>query len=182
MMGYSSIGHAGYLLMGLVAFNHSGKEALLFYLLSYIFSTGGAFLVIVAVSRAIQKNEISEFAGLSKRSPILAAGMLISLMSLAGVPPLAGFFAKFYLLWATIQSGYMWLGAIAVLNVITSLFFYLKVIKVMYVDEPADTKPMVVSFDQKSIQYFVMFGIIFLGIFQGTFVKIVFDAFTAAPR
>lgn len=182
MMGYSSIGHAGYLLMGLVAFHSSGKEALLFYLLSYVFSTGCAFLVIVAVSRSIQKNEISEFAGLSKRSPILAASMLIALMSLAGVPPLAGFFAKFYLLWATIQSGYMWLAVVAVLNVITSLFFYLKVIKVMYVDEPADAKPLAVSFDQKTIQYFMMFGIIFLGIFQGSFVKIVFDAFTAAPR
>ncbi len=182
LMGYSSIGHAGYMLMGLVAFQNSGKEALLFYLLSYILSTGGAFLVIVGISQSLQKNEIREFSGLSKKSPILAASMLISLMSLAGVPPLAGFFGKFYLLWSTILSGYMWLAVIAVLNVITSLFFYLKIVKAMYVDEPLDPMPIQISFDQKAIQYFVMLGIVLMGIFQGSFVKLAFDAFTSAPR
>ena len=95
LLGYSSIGHAGYLLMGLAAFGNSGGEAVLFYLLSYLFSTGGAFLVLIAVASHVKTDEISELAGLSKRSPVLAAAMLVSLMSLAGVPPLSGFFAKF---------------------------------------------------------------------------------------
>ena len=180
LMGYSSIGHAGYLLMGLAAFDHSGREALLYYLFSYLFSTGGVFLVLVAVSSDTRTDEISELAGLSKRSPILAAAMLISLMSLAGVPPLAGFFAKFYLLWASVRSGLLWLALIGVLNVITSLYYYLKIVKVIYVDDPVETHDhasLRVSADQKAVQYFAMFGVIFLGIFQAPLVNIVREAF-----
>jgi NADH-quinone oxidoreductase subunit N len=93
LLGYSSIGHAGYLLIGLAVFDSSGKEAVLFYLLSYVLSTAGAFLVLTAVAGRTGSDEISEFAGLSRRSPLLAAAMLVSLMSLAGVPPFGGFFA-----------------------------------------------------------------------------------------
>ncbi len=178
LLGYSSIGHAGYLLIGLAAFNYSGREAVLFYLLSYLFSTGGAFLVLVAAASHLKTDEIRELAGLSKRSPILAAAMLISLMSLAGVPPLAGFFAKFYLLWASVKAGFLWLAVIGILNVITSLYYYLKVVKVIYMDEPADAKLWNVSFDQKVMQYFVMFAVVFLGIFQGPFVRLAIEAFS----
>ncbi len=178
LLGYSSIGHAGYLLIGLAAFNHSGREAVLYYLLSYLFSTGGAFLVLVAVASHLKTDEIKELAGLSKKSPILAAAMLISLMSLAGVPPLAGFFAKFYLLWASVKAGFLWLTVIGVLNVITSLYYYLKIVKVIYIDEPIHFWVPKVSFDQKVMQYFVMLGIVILGIFQGPFVRLAIDAFS----
>ena len=177
LMGYSSIGHAGYLLMGLAAFGQSGREALLFYLFSYLFSTAGVFLVLVAVSSETSSDQVSELAGLSKRSPHLAAAMLISLMSLAGVPPLSGFFAKFYLLWASVKSGLWWLAAIGAFNVITSLYYYLKIIKVIYVDEPVNPAPLKVSKDHRLVQYFAMFGVVLLGIFQGPFVKIAQDAF-----
>ncbi len=202
LLGYSSIGHAGYLLIGLAAFNHSGREAVLYYLLSYLFSTGGAFLVLVAISSHLKPqsldcgtsvgatdspvisrtDEIRELAGLSKKSPILAAAMLLSLMSLAGMPPLAGFFAKFYLLWASVKEGLLWLTVIGVLNVITSLYYYLKIVKVMYVDEPTDARTLDISFDQKAIQYFVMFGIVLLGIFQGPFVRLITAAFSIFPN
>ena len=178
LLGYSSIGHAGYLLIGIAAFNHSGREAVLYYLLSYLFSTGGIFLVLVAVASMVKTDEIRELAGLSKKSPILAAAMLVSLMSLAGVPPLAGFFAKFYLLWAGVKAGYLWLVVIGVLNVITSLYYYLKIVKVMYMDEPVDSSPLIVSFDQKVMQYFVMLMIVVLGVFQGPFVRLVTSAFS----
>ncbi|OGW81097.1 MAG: hypothetical protein A3C47_00940 [Omnitrophica bacterium RIFCSPHIGHO2_02_FULL_51_18] len=180
LLGYSSIGHAGYLLIGLVTFYSSGKEALLYYLLSYLFSTGGAFLVLVAIANHLKKDEISELAGLSQRSPVLAAGMLLALLSLAGVPPLGGFFAKFYLLWAAVKSHHFWLALIGVLNIITSLYYYLKVVKVMYLDPPADEMPLRVSFEQKAMQYIAIAGVLVLGIWPGPFVKLAQIAFTSS--
>jgi NADH-quinone oxidoreductase subunit N len=182
LLGYSSIGHAGYLLIGLASFNDSGAEAILYYLLSYLFGAGGVFLVLVAVSSQLKNDEIHRLAGLSKKSPILAASLLISLMSLAGVPPLAGFFAKFYLLWSSVKAGFLWLTIIGVLNVITSLYYYLKIVKVIYVDEPVDARVLDVSFDQKAMQYFVMLGIVILGIFQGPFVRLIIEAFSIFPK
>ena len=182
LLGYSSIGHAGYLLIGLAAFRASGSEALLYYLFSYLFSTGGAFLVILALSNYLKSDEISEFAGLSQRSPLLAAGMLLSLLSLAGVPPLAGFFAKFYLLWSGVKAGLLWLALIGVLNVITSLYYYLKIVKVMYIDKPANPSPIVVCLDQRVMQYVSIFGILLLGIYQGPFVRLAEAAFANLIR
>ena len=177
LLGYSSIGHAGYLLIGLAAFASSGKEAILFYLLSYLFSTAGAFLVIVVISQTAKTDDIREFAGLGQRSPILAAGMLISLLSLAGVPPLSGFFAKFYLLWAGVKSGLLWLVVIGVINVVTSLYYYLRIIKAMYLEKPADLMPLKVTAQQKAMQYFSMLAIILLGIYPGPFVHLAQMAF-----
>ncbi|OIO39057.1 MAG: hypothetical protein AUJ71_01460 [Candidatus Omnitrophica bacterium CG1_02_49_16] len=172
LLGYSGIGHAGYMLIGLAAFHASGSEALLYYLLSYLFSTGGAFLVLLALCNFVKSDDISELAGLSQRSPLLAAGMLLSLLSLAGVPPLAGFFAKFYLLWAGVKAGFLWLAVIGVLNVITSLYYYLKIVKVMYIDKPADPTAISVTLDQRVMQYISIFGILLLGIYPGPFVRL----------
>lgn len=176
LLAYSSIGHAGYLLIGLSVFNSFGKEAVLFYLLSYIFSTAGVFLVLAAVSGAVKSDRIEELAGLSKRSPVLAAGLLVALMSLAGVPPFGGFFAKFYILWVCAKTGAVWLVVIGVLNVVTSLYYYLKIVKTAYVDEPAGG-PLAVSFDQKVMQYFAITAIVVMGIFPGPFVRLAQTAF-----
>ncbi len=177
LLGYSSIGHAGYMLIGLAAFTSGGGESVAYYLLSYVFSTGGAFLVLVALSAHVKTSEIKEFAGLSQRSPLLAAGMFLALLSLAGVPPLAGFFAKFYLLWAGVKAGLVWLVLIGVLNVITSLFYYLKIVKVMYVDKPLDLKPITLTADQVFFQALSIGGILVLGIAQGPFVRLIAAAF-----
>ncbi len=177
LMGYSSIGHAGYLLIGLAAFSAGGGESLLYYLMAYLFSTGGVFLAIVALSQTAKADEVADFAGLSRRSPLLAAGIMLGLLSLAGVPPFAGFFAKFYLLWTGVKAGLLWLVAIGVLNVVTSLFYYLKIVKAMYVDAPADTNPIRLSPDQKIIQYLCIAGIVVLGIWQGPLVRLVEAAF-----
>lgn len=179
LMGYSSIGHAGYLLIGLAAFPHSGREAMLVYLLSYLVSNGAVFLVIVFAGRTNPGDAIAGYAGLSRRSPLLAASMLLGLLSLAGVPPLAGFFAKFYLLWAGMKAELVWLVAIGVANVITSLYYYLKVVKVMYVDKPADETPIRLSLDQKVILYLMILGILVLGVYQGPFVRLAQAAFSS---
>ncbi len=177
LMGYSSIGHAGYLLIGLAAFSSSGKEAVLFYLFSYLFSTTGVFLVLVAVSRSTKCEEIGDLAGLSKRSPVLAAGMLLSLLSLAGVPPLSGFFAKFYLLWAGVKAGFLWLVIIGVINVITSLYYYLKIIKAMYLEKSDDVSLLKVTAGEKAVQYAVIAVIVLLGIYPGPLVEFAQAAF-----
>lgn len=173
LLGYSSIGHAGYLLIGLAAFTHSGAEAILFYLLGYVFSTAGAFLVLVALAAHLKTDDISELAGLSRRSPLLAAGLMFSLFSLAGVPPLVGFFAKFYILWAGMKAGLLWLVVIGVLNVVTSLYYYLKIVRAAYIDRPAETPvELTLSHSQKAMQYVSLAGIFALGIFQGPFVRL----------
>ncbi|MBI3315803.1 MAG: NADH-quinone oxidoreductase subunit N, partial [Candidatus Omnitrophica bacterium] len=178
LLAYSSIGHAGYLLIGLATFFYSGEEALLYYLSAYLFATAGAFFVLVAMSHHSKTDEISELAGLSERSPLLAAGMLLSLLSLAGIPPLAGFFAKFYLLWSAVKSGMLWLALIGVLNVITSLYYYLKVVKVMYLEKPARGGTLRISNEEKTLQYACILGVLLLGIFQGPFVKFAEMAFS----
>ena len=177
LLAYSSIGHAGYLMIGIAAFLHSGKEAVAYYLISYVFSTAGAFLVVVWISNKMKSDDISAFAGLSKRSPILAAGMMLALFSLAGIPPLAGFFAKFYILSAAVKSGMIWLAAIGLLNVVTSLYYYLSIVKAMYVDKAPDETPFRVSLTQKFFQYASMAGIVFLGIYPTPVLRLVDAAF-----
>jgi NADH-quinone oxidoreductase subunit N len=103
--------------------------------------------------------------------------MLLSLLSLAGVPPLAGFFAKFYLLWAGVKAGLWWLALVGVLNVITSLYYYLKIVKVMYVDKPSDPRPVRLTADQVFFQALSIGGILVLGLVQGPFVSLVAAAF-----
>ncbi len=180
LLGYSSIGHAGYLLIGMAIPAAAGKEAVLFYLLSYVFSTACAFLVLVAIAGSVKSDSISELAGLSKRSPALAAAMLVSLMSLAGVPPFSGFFAKFYILWACMKEGMTWLVVLGALNVVTSLYYYLKIVKVMYVDEPASGLPALqVSFEQRVMQYFAIGGILVMGIVPGPFVNVASSALSS---
>lgn len=170
LLGYSSIGHAGYLLIGLAAFSASGSQAVLFYLLSTVFSTAGAFLVLTTLCRYLKNDEISSLAGLGRKSPLLAAGMLLSLLSLAGAPPLGGFFAKFYILWSGVEAGLLWLVVIGALNVILSLYYYLKVVKAMYFEKSADESPYQVTAAQKTFQVLSIAGIVVLGIFQGPFV------------
>jgi len=177
LLAYSSIGHAGYLMIGIAAFLHTGKEAVAYYLLSYVFSTAGAFLVVVWVSNKAGSDDITAFSGLSKRSPVLAAGMLIALFSLAGIPPLAGFFAKFYILSAAVKGGLTWLALIGLLNVVISLFYYLSIVKAMYVDKAVDEAPYDVPLSTKLLQYASMAGILVMGIYPAPFVALVDAAF-----
>ena len=178
LLGYSSISHTGYLLIGLVTLSSLGKTAVLYYLAAYLVSAGCAFAIIVYLSRFFKTDEISEYAGLSRRSPLLAAGMLLSLLSLAGVPPLAGFFAKFYVLLAGVERGYLWLVFVGALNVITSLYYYLKVVKVIYLDKPSTDERLAVSMSQKLCVYILMSGILFLGIYQAPLLSIARQVFS----
>jgi NADH-quinone oxidoreductase subunit N len=139
MLAYSSIAHAGYALVGFAAGNAEGAAGILFYMLSYAFMNIGAFAVIVLVGKKGEaNNNVSDYAGLGFRRPVLALCMSIFLFSLAGMPPTAGFIGKFYLFSAAIKSGYIWLAIIGVLNSAASVYYYLRVMVFMYMKDPSE--------------------------------------------
>jgi NADH-quinone oxidoreductase subunit N len=133
MLAYSSIAHGGYLLAALLSANDLGKGGILFYLAVYAVTNVGAFgLVGLIESRERPNDQISDYAGLWQQHPILAALMAMFLLSLGGFPPFGGFMAKYYVFLATVRAGYTWLAIIGVLTSVVSVFFYLRVIVMMY--------------------------------------------------
>jgi NADH-quinone oxidoreductase subunit N len=141
MLAYSSIAHGGYLLVALVSANDVGKGAILFYLLAYAVSNIGAFGIVAVLEDADHPNDrVADYAGLSSSHPGLAVLMTIFLLSLGGFPPLGGFIAKWYVFNAAVKAGYTWLAIIGLLTSVVSVFFYLRVIVMMYMtpsDDPA---------------------------------------------
>ncbi|HEX9440943.1 MAG TPA: NADH-quinone oxidoreductase subunit N [Roseiflexaceae bacterium] len=137
MLAYSSIGHAGYILMGVLAASNRGVAGLLFYLLAYSLTNLAAFAVLIALERQGEAAwNMSDFAGLWGRRPWLAAAMALCMFSLAGVPPTAGFVGKFYVFTAAWQSGFQWLVLIAVITSALAAFFYLRIVVQMFMSEP----------------------------------------------
>jgi NADH-quinone oxidoreductase subunit N len=136
MLAYSSVAHAGYLLMGIVANSDAGHQAIYFYVTSYVFMQLGAFVVVGLLERGNEEHlQISDYAGLAKREPVLAFVMSVFMFSLAGIPPMAGFFGK-YLLFASVIETHLWLTFVAVLSSLVSAYFYLGLIVKMYFAEP----------------------------------------------
>ena len=136
MLAYSSIAHAGYALVGLVAGGKDGGAALLFYLAVYSFMTLGAFAVLIALGRRGEPNEdLADWAGVGFRHPVLGLSMAVFMLSLAGVPPTAGFAGKFYLFSAAVDAGQVGLAVIGVLNSLVSVYYYLGVLVAMYMTE-----------------------------------------------
>jgi NADH-quinone oxidoreductase subunit N len=137
MLAYSAIAHAGYVILGMAAGRgHDAGGAILYYLLAYAFTSLGAFAVVVALERGAEAHdEIADYRGLAREHPGLAAAMALCMLSLAGVPPLAGFVAKFYIFAAALNAGLVWLVVIAVLNSVVSAYYYVGVIVAMYMQE-----------------------------------------------
>ncbi len=176
LLGYSSIGHAGYLLMGLAAGTALGTGAVLFYLVQYAFTNLCAFLVIIAVSRTTGNDEIAGFAGLGRRSPILGVALFMAMASLAGVPPLSGFFGKFQLFAAVIERAatdgrYYALAAIGAGAVVVSLYYYFNVARAIYIDENEATTPIPVAQGMRAALYICMGAMLFLGVYQRPLVE-----------
>lgn len=136
MLAYSSVAHAGYILVAIVAGSERGLASVLFYLVAYTFMNVGAFAVVEALERNEEGLELGDYAGLAARSPWLAAAMALFLFSLAGFPPTAGFFAKFYVFSAAVQQGYGWLAVLGVLCSLVGVAYYVGVIVQMYMREP----------------------------------------------
>lgn len=143
LLAYSAVAHAGYTLLGIIAGGRDGFSATLFYTAVYAVTLIGAFAVVGTVRRETGGEELQNFVGLSKRSPLMAAAMAIFMLSLAGLPPLAGFFGKFYLFSAALRTGgkqgLLWLVAIALLGSFVSLYYYLIVLRAVFVDQSAES-------------------------------------------
>ncbi len=169
MLAYSSIAHAGYILIGLVAGSANGVTGALFYLLAYTFTNLGAFGSVIALSDVTrERTHISDFAGASRQHPLVSAVMAICLLSLAGFPPFGGFVGKFLIFGAAVETGWAWLAVIGVLNSLISVYFYLRPIVQMYMNEPTPgwdkirVAPMVAL-----ALALVVIGVIALGVIPG---------------
>jgi NADH-quinone oxidoreductase subunit N len=164
LLAYSSIAHAGYALIGLVALSELGAASLVFYLVAYIVTNLAAFAVVILFARSAGSEEIADYAGLSRRAPGLALVMLVAMLSLAGMPPLAGFVAKFYVFAAAVQSGWIWLAFVGVLNAIAGLYYYMTVLKVIYLYRSDDEdKPIAVPRPHALALAVCVIGIIAVG-------------------
>ncbi len=132
MLAYSSIAHAGYAMIGVVAVTELGVTSVVFYLLAYILTNLAAFGIVMAFERVTGSDEIKDYAGMSRRSPGLAIAMLVAFLSLAGMPPFGGFVAKVFVFAAAVQVNMVWLAVVGILNSIVGLYYYLTVLKVVY--------------------------------------------------
>jgi NADH-quinone oxidoreductase subunit N len=182
LLGYSSIAHAGYLLLGVAALSASGQAALLYYLAGYLFTVVAAFLVICVVMRHLDNEDISGLAGLNQRSPLLAGTMTLAMVSLAGIPPLAGFFGKFLLLKAVIQQGatnpgYYCLAFTALAGVVISLYYYFGVIRAIYWSQNApDLSPIHLSGSVKFTACVCIAGMFWIGLFPSVVLNLATEA------
>jgi NADH-quinone oxidoreductase subunit N len=146
LLAYSSIAHAGYLLIGIVAGSERGITAVLIYLFLYVFMQLGAFAIVVLLRRHdVIGDELKDLSGLVTRSPFAAVAMLIFMLSLGGIPPTAGFMGKFWLFSAAIEAGYVWLAVIGVLNSAISLYYYVRVVVFMWIKEETIGSPVQMS-------------------------------------
>jgi NADH-quinone oxidoreductase subunit N len=172
LLAYSAVAHAGYTLLGLVAGGREGFGATLFYTTIYAFTLVGAFGVVAMVRRETGGDDFSHFTGLRSRSPWLAGCMAIFMLSLAGLPPLAGFFGKFYLFNAALRAGgdygLLWLVALALFGSLVSFYYYLLVLKVIFVDRTASPVPLLkLDFLQRVSIAALAAIVLFLGLFPG---------------
>ncbi|MEN8172748.1 MAG: NADH-quinone oxidoreductase subunit N [Chloroflexota bacterium] len=168
MLAYSSIAHAGYILVGLVAFSDLGLTSVVFYLIAYLFTNLAAFGVIVAVWRTTRSDEIDDYDALSRRAPTLAIAMLVAFLSLAGMPPFGGFMAKVLVFAAAVEAGWIWLAFVGVLNSIVGLYYYLVVLKHVYLHRSeSEDIPIPVTRPYRLALTVLSVGIILLGAFFG---------------
>jgi NADH-quinone oxidoreductase subunit N len=176
LLAYSGIAQVGNVLIGLAAGTKMGSDAILFYLLTYLFANIGAFAVVIAVGQAIGSEEIDDYRGLNRRSPFLAFAMLLFLLSLAGVPPLAGFIGKLYIFIAAVREGLYTLIVVGLINIVISMYYYLVVVKKMYINEPIDPSPVSVSGPMKAVVYIGLAGTLAIGIYPQPVIEWVVNA------
>jgi NADH-quinone oxidoreductase subunit N len=171
MLAYSSIAQAGYILIGVVAVARGnvspfGPATVLFYLGVYVLTNIAAFAVVTAVTNVLGSEDMTAFYGLSRRSLGLSLAMLAAMLSLGGVPPLAGFFAKFFVFSAAMGQGLTWLVIIGVLNSLLALYYYLMVLKYIFVERSeGDEEPLRVPAALNTSMWIAAAGILVLGVF-----------------
>jgi NADH-quinone oxidoreductase subunit N len=169
MLAYSSIAQAGYVLMGVVTLTQDGSGASMFYLLIYIFTNIAAFGVIILVSNITGSDEVSDLDGLNRRAPVLALIMLFAVLSLGGIPPTAGFFSKFFIFRAAVEAGLWWLALIGILNAFVALYYYLSIVKHMYLYRSDDEEIAIPVSRAAQFGLIVsIFFVLYLGVFANS--------------
>jgi NADH-quinone oxidoreductase subunit N len=185
MLAYSTIAQMGFVLLGLLAGvvgvdksnAAAAYSAAMYYSIVYVLTTLGSFGLIMVLSRAgFEADELNDFKGLSKRSPWYALIMSIMMFSLAGVPPLVGFAAKFSVLQSVLHTGAVWLTVLAVMFSLIGAFYYLRVVKVMWFDEPADTAPLAVNADTSLVLGLNALAVVAMGMMPGPLLNACLDA------
>jgi NADH-quinone oxidoreductase subunit N len=179
MLAYSTISHVGFMMYGLMSASTNGFVYAMFYIVSYVLMTLAGFGMILLLSRkGFEADKIDDFKGLNQRSPWHAFLMLIVMFSMAGVPPTLGFYAKFTVLQAALQAGYLWLAVFAVLMAVIGAFYYLRVIKVMYFDEPVDHNPIEAPIDMRIVLGFNALALLVIGLMPEKLMEICIYAIT----
>ncbi len=178
LLAYSAIAHGGYALLGILANSNQGVAALIYYVITYGLTTVGAFGVVAVVEQATGGAKLSDFAGLSRRAPLVSLCMMVFMLSLAGIPPLAGFFGKFYVFVAAAAAaknlGLLWLVILAIAMSAVSLFYYLQVLKRIYIsDAPAGARSIPVPWLTQITLAVLALGVVLLGCFPGWLVGLI---------
>jgi len=179
MLAYSTIGHVGFILLGISTATGAGFEAAMFYTMVYVLMAAAAFGMVILLSRkGFEAEHLDDLKGLNRRSPWFALIMLLIMVSMIGVPPLAGFYAKWWVLAALIDGGHVGLAITGVVFSVIGAFYYLRVVKLMYFDEPEDTEPLEAPFDFRLVLSVHGLLILALGIFPDRLIAICASAFT----
>ena len=174
MLAYSSISHAGYLAIGLAAGNHDAVAGVIFYLAAYTFMNLGAFGIVSLLEGKDETNlSINSYAGLGNRKPLLSALLAIIMFSLAGLPPFAGFFGKYYIFIAAVKSNLTWLAILGVLSSAISVYFYLRIVVLMYFKSSENEFEIESSNNSMLAIIFSILVVILLGVFPGTFLDLI---------
>jgi NADH-quinone oxidoreductase subunit N len=183
LLAYSSVAHAGYILIGVLAVNRIGLWAVLFYLLAYTFITLGAFGTVILLERKEYAGEtVDDYAGLARRSPFLAAMMLLFMVALTGIPPTGGFVGKVYLFAAAVQSGWTWIAVVGVVTSAISLYYYLAVVVAMYQRDSTATTPVPLQAPYLvGAVAFCAVATLALGIYPGPFIDLVKHSLLPLP-
>jgi NADH-quinone oxidoreductase subunit N len=172
LLAYSSIAHAGYMLMGFVLLTAAGLKAILFYLVVYLFMNLGAFYVVVLVANGSRGEDISHFSGLGTRAPLAAVSLAIFLFALTGIPPFSGFIGKVYLFAEVINQGVYWLALVAALNSVVSLYYYARIVKVMFLEDPTHTGELSVGFVPRVMLAILVVPTLLLGVYWEPVIRI----------
>jgi NADH-quinone oxidoreductase subunit N len=172
MLAYSGVAHIGYMLVGLAALSSSGVAMMLFYLVAYMFGNMGAFLVVEAVAQSERSEGMEAYRGLAQRSPLLALAMLVFLLSLGGIPFVAGFWAKLYVFWAAIERGMYGLVFLGALLTVVALYYYLLVARRMYIEAPDSTAPVRVSPALRIAIFGCLIGVVGMGAYPAPWVTL----------
>jgi NADH-quinone oxidoreductase subunit N len=165
LLAYSTIAHAGYMLMGFVVLSELGVQAILFYLGVYLIMNLGAFFVVIMVAKTAGGEDISFYRGLGWRSSVLGVSMAVFLVSLTGIPPSAGFIGKLYIFAAVIQEKYYWLAVVGILNSVVSLYYYARVLKAMFLSPVEDAPPISVPLGSRILLIVLVVPILLFGVY-----------------